>query len=179
MPRLPGISQKQAVRVFQKLGYRVVRESGHLIMSNGTSRLVIPRHDPINAITMGAIARDAGLTLSSSASCSDGPWIHREGVLWHQSSATDLLFITLRKSEALFSPSTRYRDLALGPALLHWKSQSSTTATSPTGQRTIHHASRGSKVLLYRFAEACSYVREQRKQDGRPGAPTEPFMCLG
>jgi hypothetical protein len=48
--------------VFQKLGYRVVRESGHLIMSNGTSRLVIPRHDPINAITMGAIARDAGLT---------------------------------------------------------------------------------------------------------------------
>ncbi len=41
--------------MFQKLGYRVVRESGHLIMSNGSSRLVIPRHDPINAITMGAI----------------------------------------------------------------------------------------------------------------------------
>jgi hypothetical protein len=26
----------------------------------------------------------------------ESPWIHREGVLWHQSSATDLLFITLR-----------------------------------------------------------------------------------
>ena len=64
MPRLPGISQKEAVRVFQfqKLGYRIVRESGHLILSNGERRLVIPRHDPINAITMGAIARDAGLT---------------------------------------------------------------------------------------------------------------------
>lgn len=62
MPRLPGISQKEAVRVFQKLGYRVVRESGHLILSNGERRLVIPRHDPINAITMGAIARDAGLS---------------------------------------------------------------------------------------------------------------------
>ena len=63
MPRLPGVSQKDAVRVFQKLGYRVVRESGHLIMSNGERRLVIPRHDPINAaITMGAIAHDAGLT---------------------------------------------------------------------------------------------------------------------
>ena len=69
MPRLPGVSQKDAVRVFQKLGYRVVRESGHLIMSNGERRLVIPRHDPINAITMGAIARDAGLTLSNSAIC--------------------------------------------------------------------------------------------------------------
>ena len=47
MPRLPGISQKEAVQVFQKLGYRVVRESG-------------PDHE--HAITMGAIARDAGLT---------------------------------------------------------------------------------------------------------------------
>jgi superfamily II DNA or RNA helicase/HKD family nuclease len=101
----------------------------------------------------------------------DAPWIHREGVLWHQPSATDLLFITLRKSEALFSPSTRYRDLALGPALFHWESQSTTTASSPTGQRYIHHAARGSRVLLF--------VREQRKQDGRPGAPTEPFVCLG
>jgi predicted RNA binding protein YcfA (HicA-like mRNA interferase family) len=29
MPRLPGISQKEAVRVFLKLGYRIVRESVH------------------------------------------------------------------------------------------------------------------------------------------------------
>ncbi len=49
---------------------------------------------------------------------------HREGVLWHQPSANDLLFITLGKSEALFSPSTRYHDLALGPSLFHWESQS-------------------------------------------------------
>ena len=34
-------------------------------------------------------------------------------------------------------------------------------------------------MLLYRCAEACGYVREQRKQDGRPGAPTESFVCLG
>ncbi len=48
--------------MMQKLGYLAVRESGHLILSNGEQRLVIPRYDPINAITMGAIARDAGLT---------------------------------------------------------------------------------------------------------------------
>ena len=109
----------------------------------------------------------------------ESPWIHREGVLWHQASATDLLFITLRKSEALFSPSTRYRDLALGPALFHWESQSTTTAASPTGQRYIHHAERGSRVLLYRCAEACGYVREQRKQDGRPGAPPNRSCVWG
>jgi hypothetical protein len=109
----------------------------------------------------------------------ESPWIHREGVLAHQASATDLLFITLHKSEALFSPSTRCRDLALGPALFHWESQSTTTASSPTGQRDVHHAERGSRVLLYRCAEACGYVREQRKQDGRPGAPPNPSCVWG
>ena len=57
---LPGIGQKQAVRVFQKLGHRIVREPGHLIMSNGRSRLAIPLRHPIKAITMGATARDPG-----------------------------------------------------------------------------------------------------------------------
>jgi len=95
------------------------------------------------------------------------PWIHREGVLWHEPSRCDLLFVTLRKSEALFSPTTRYRDLALGPSLFHWESQSTTTAASATGQRYVHHQARGSRVLLF--------VREKRKQ----GGVTEPFVCLG
>jgi hypothetical protein len=97
-----------------------------------------------------------------------------EGVLWHQASATDLLFITLPKSEALFSPSTRYRDLALGPSLLNSESQSTTTVASSTGQRYIHHATPGSRVLLF--------VREQRKQDGRAGGPLRAcslFLATG
>jgi predicted RNA binding protein YcfA (HicA-like mRNA interferase family) len=62
MPKLPGIGQKDAVRVLQKIGFRIIRESGHIVMSNGKVRLTIPRHTPINALTMGAIAKDAGLT---------------------------------------------------------------------------------------------------------------------
>jgi predicted RNA binding protein YcfA (HicA-like mRNA interferase family) len=62
MPKLPGISQQDAVRVLAKLGFRVVRQSGHIVMSNGQVRLTIPRHNPVNAITMGNIAKDAGLT---------------------------------------------------------------------------------------------------------------------
>jgi hypothetical protein len=31
-------------------------------MSNGKIRLIVPRHNPINALTMGSIAKDAGLT---------------------------------------------------------------------------------------------------------------------
>jgi predicted RNA binding protein YcfA (HicA-like mRNA interferase family) len=62
MPKLPGIRHLDAVRVFEKLGYRIVRQSGHIVMSNGEVRLVIPRANPVDAFTMGAIAKDAGLT---------------------------------------------------------------------------------------------------------------------
>jgi predicted RNA binding protein YcfA (HicA-like mRNA interferase family) len=62
MPKIPGVSQKEAVRAFGKLGYRIARESGHVVLSNGKTRLIIPRHNPINAITMGHIAKSAGLT---------------------------------------------------------------------------------------------------------------------
>ena len=62
MPKLPGISHKDAVRAFTKLGFRIAREGKHTIMSNGRVRLTIPRHNPINAFTMANIAKDAGLT---------------------------------------------------------------------------------------------------------------------
>jgi predicted RNA binding protein YcfA (HicA-like mRNA interferase family) len=62
MPKLPGISYAQAVRVFRKIGFHVAREGKHTIMSNGQVRLTIPRHTSINAFTMADIARDAGLT---------------------------------------------------------------------------------------------------------------------
>ncbi len=60
MPKIPGIRQQDAVRVFEKLGFRIARQSGHIIMTNGRTRLVIPRHNPIDAITMGGIAKADG-----------------------------------------------------------------------------------------------------------------------
>ena len=62
MPKIPGISAEQAVRVFEKLGYRIIRQGKHIVMSDGITRLTIPRHNPIHAYTMGSIARDADLT---------------------------------------------------------------------------------------------------------------------
>jgi predicted RNA binding protein YcfA (HicA-like mRNA interferase family) len=62
MPKLPGIGHLDAVRVFEKLGYKIARQSGHIVMSNGKIRLVIPRGSPLNAFTMGGIAKTAGLT---------------------------------------------------------------------------------------------------------------------
>ena len=62
MPKLPGVRHQDAVRVFEKLGFRIVRQSGHIVMSNGETRLTLPRANPVDPYTMGAIARDAGLT---------------------------------------------------------------------------------------------------------------------
>lgn len=40
-----------------------MRQSKHIVMSNGQRIVVIPRNNPVNAFTMGGIARDAGLTV--------------------------------------------------------------------------------------------------------------------
>ncbi|MGH8018868.1 MAG: type II toxin-antitoxin system HicA family toxin [Opitutaceae bacterium] len=62
MPKIPGIGQKDAVRVLEKCGFRVVRQGKHITMSNGAIMVQVPRHNPINAYTMGHIAQVAGLT---------------------------------------------------------------------------------------------------------------------
>ena len=67
MPRLPGVSHRQAVRVFEKLGYKVRREGKHTVMARDSGKiLVIPRHAEIDEFTMGGIAKDAGLTPAST-----------------------------------------------------------------------------------------------------------------
>ena len=63
MGKLPGVSHQQAIKAFQRAGFDIIRQSGHVIMSNGFVTLTIPRANPINAFTMFGIVKDAGLTL--------------------------------------------------------------------------------------------------------------------
>jgi len=65
VPKLPGINHQRAVRALEKAGFQIVRQGKHIIMSDGIRFLTIPRHDPINAMTMGGIVRDAGLTVKA------------------------------------------------------------------------------------------------------------------
>jgi predicted RNA binding protein YcfA (HicA-like mRNA interferase family) len=62
VPKIPGVNHKDAVRALEKAGFRVVREGKHVVMTDGTRILTIPRHNPVNAHTMGGIVRDAGLS---------------------------------------------------------------------------------------------------------------------
>lgn len=98
----------------------------------------------------------------------DRPNPPREGVWYHEPSDTDVFFVTLRKSQRDYSPTTLYRDYAISPTLFHWESQSTTSRSSKTGQRYLRQAERKGRVLLF--------VRRDRQL--RPNL-TAPYRCLG
>jgi predicted RNA binding protein YcfA (HicA-like mRNA interferase family) len=63
LPKIPGVNHLEAVRALEKAGFRIVRQGKHIVMSNGQRIVTVPRHNPVNAFTMGGIARDAGLSV--------------------------------------------------------------------------------------------------------------------
>lgn len=77
----------------------------------------------------------------------------------------DVLFVTLKKSESGFSPSTMYRDFAMSPTRFHWETQNTAHPGSGAGRRYLEKTS---TVLLF--------VREYRKQ---PNGVAEPYCFLG
>lgn len=91
----------------------------------------------------------------------------REGTKWLEDKKVDVFFVTLNKSDKDYSPTTMYEDYSINEEFFHWQSQSTTSDTSPTGQRYINHVREGSKVLLF--------VREFKKDM----AGAAPYTYLG
>jgi len=74
MPKIPGVNHLRAVKALEKAGFRILRQGKkHIVISDGTRFLTIPRNNPVNAYTMGGIVRDAGLTVMNSKSCYNNP----------------------------------------------------------------------------------------------------------
>lgn len=63
MPKLSGVNHLNAVKAFEKAGFRIARQGKHIIMIDGIHTITIPRNNPINAYTMAKIVKDAGLTI--------------------------------------------------------------------------------------------------------------------
>jgi hypothetical protein len=98
----------------------------------------------------------------------DRPPQVREGVKYVPDAATDLFFVTLKKSDRDYSPTTMYRDYAMSRELFHWESQATQGAGTPSIRRYVEHAERGHTIMLFVRAR-------KRGPDG--GAP--PYYCLG
>jgi HicA toxin of bacterial toxin-antitoxin, len=62
VPKIPGIPHLRAVRALERPVFLIAREGKHIVMTHGIRIVTIPRHDPVDAYTMGGIVRDAGLT---------------------------------------------------------------------------------------------------------------------
>ena len=77
------------------------------------------------------------------------PATWQSGVWWDDHSQTDLLAFTLDKSAGSFSPTTRYRDYAISPELIHWESQSVASLDSDTGRRYTSQSQSGTNVVLF------------------------------
>ncbi|HEX3578178.1 MAG TPA: type II toxin-antitoxin system HicA family toxin [Thermoanaerobaculia bacterium] len=63
MPKLAGVNHLDAVHALERARFRILRQGKHIVMSDGVRVVTIPRHNPVNAFTMGGIVRDAGLTV--------------------------------------------------------------------------------------------------------------------
>ena len=80
---------------------------------------------------------------------------------------TYIHFVTFRKEDKDFAPTTRYKDYPISRSRLHWESQAGTTRASGTGQNYLHFRERGYTILFF--------ARLQKREDGE----TSPFLFLG
>ena len=79
----------------------------------------------------------------------------QEGVILIKDLNTELLLVTLNKSDKDFSPSTQYEDYAINEKIFHWQSQNKTAPESPVGISYIKHKDHQKNLLLF--------VREEKK----------------
>lgn len=64
MPKLPRMSGDEAVKVFQRLGFRVARQRGsHVVLRRGNDGCVIPLHKKLAIGTLRSAIRQSAITV--------------------------------------------------------------------------------------------------------------------
>ncbi len=82
---------------------------------------------------------------------------NREGIALNKSLNTEALFVTLKKSEKEYSPTTLYDDYAISEDLFHWQSQNRASPENASGLAYIKQQMTGRKILIF--------VREQNEDE--------------
>jgi superfamily II DNA or RNA helicase len=82
---------------------------------------------------------------------------NREGVALNKELNTEALFVSLKKSEKEYSPTTLYDDYAISESLFHWQSQNRASPDNASGQAYITQRILGRNILIF--------VREQNEDE--------------
>ncbi len=82
---------------------------------------------------------------------------NREGVVNLDSKNSELLLVTLEKTEENYSPTTMYNDYAVSEKIFHWQSQNSAKPETGKGLSYITHKENDKSILLF--------VREKNKDE--------------
>ncbi|MCD0490051.1 DUF3427 domain-containing protein [Pedobacter sp. MC2016-14] len=93
---------------------------------------------------------------------------NREGVAENKTLNVEGLFVTLKKSDKEYSPTTLYDDYAISEVLFHWQSQNRASPYNKSGQSYIEQSENDKTILVF--------VREQTKDEF---GNTVGFVFLG
>lgn len=89
------------------------------------------------------------------------------GLFYLQEYNTELLFVTLNKSDKDFSPTTQYNDYFISENRFHWQSQNNASHTN-NGARYTEQKENGRRFILF--------VRESKRD---AFGNTCPYYCMG
>ena len=115
----------------------------------------------------GCYTREEQLAIFGRRTANRAGAIPQSGCLNLDEINTELLWVTLNKSDKDFSPSTQYEDYAINEALFNWQSQNNASHQN-SGRRYVEQKTNGRKFLLF--------VREHKVDEY---GFTSPYYCLG
>jgi len=71
MPELPRISGKEAIRTFERMGFRQVRQKGsHVVLRKGDKGCVIPLHRDLAPGTLRSAIKQAAISVEDFVTAS-------------------------------------------------------------------------------------------------------------
>ena len=63
MPELPVVSGGETIKALERIGFKVVRQSGsHVILRKGSQGCVVPNHKELKVGTLAGILKQAGVS---------------------------------------------------------------------------------------------------------------------
>ena len=129
---------------------------------------VLPELGEDNVLELfGCYTREQQLAIFGKRTARKAGAIPQSGVYSIDNINTELLWVTLNKSDKDFSPSTQYEDYAINETLFNWQSQNSASHQN-SGRRYVEQKKNGRKFILF--------VREHKVDEY---GFTSPYYCLG